>query len=68
MSKESSDLLGLLSLGVYCAVCIGLGVGLGYLLDTKLNSEPAFTFVGLAIGMTLAFLGAYKEFRRSQEK
>ncbi len=68
MPKESPDLMTLLSLGVYCALCIGLGVGLGYLLDSKLESEPAFTFVGLAIGMTLAGLGTFKAFRGLQDK
>jgi F0F1-type ATP synthase assembly protein I len=56
--------MSLLSLGVYIAVCIGLGVGLGYLADEKLGTTPGLTFGGLALGTVVAGLGAYREIRK----
>ena len=50
----------LLGLGWYVALCIVLGVAGGLWLDEKLNARPLFTFLGLALGLAVAFYGAYK--------
>lgn len=62
--KRSPDLGALLSLGVYMAVCIGLGVGLGYLADDRFGTTPGLTFGGLALGIAAAAVGAYREIRK----
>jgi len=64
MPKEAPDLMALLSLGVYNAVCIGLGVGIGFFADKKLGTGFALTFVGLALGLVAAALGTYREIRK----
>lgn len=50
----------LLGLGWYVALSIVLGVGGGLWLDGKLDVRPLFTLLGLALGLVVAFYGAYK--------
>jgi F0F1-type ATP synthase assembly protein I len=38
------------------ALCLAAGAGLGWLIDSRLQTAPAFTIVGLAIGIVLAIL------------
>ncbi len=62
--EKAPDLMALLTLGMYMAVCIGLGVGLGLLADDRLGTAPALTFVGLALGIAAAAVGTYREIRK----
>ncbi len=50
----------LLGLGWYVALCMILGVVGGLWLDGKLDARPLFTLLGLALGLAVAFYGAYK--------
>ena len=50
----------LLGLGWYVALSIVLGVGGGVWLDGRLDVRPLFTLLGLALGLVVAFYGAYK--------
>ena len=50
----------LLGLGWYVALCMILGVMGGLWLDGKLDVRPLFTLLGLALGIAVAFYGAYK--------
>ena len=50
----------LLGLGWYVALSIVLGVGGGLWLDGRLDIRPLFTLLGLALGLVVAFYGAYK--------
>ncbi len=50
----------LLGLGWYVALSIVLGVGGGLWLDGRLDVRPLFTLLGLALGLVVAFYGAYK--------
>ena len=50
----------LLGLGWYVALSIVLSVGGGLWLDGKLDVRPLFTLLGLALGLVVAFYGAYK--------
>lgn len=50
----------LLGLGSYLATCIAGGPTLGYFIDRWLGTEPAFTLIGLALGLVIAFVGAYR--------
>ena len=49
-----------LDLGIQFAVAIGLGVGLGYFADGKLNTFPLFLVLGLLLGATSGFLNIYR--------
>jgi ATP synthase protein I len=49
-----------IDLGLQFAVAIGLGVGLGYFADGKLNTFPLFLVLGLVVGATSGFLNIYR--------
>lgn len=50
----------LLGLGSYLATCIAGGPILGFFIDRWLDTRPAFTMIGLALGLLIAFVGAYR--------
>jgi len=52
--------VGLLGIGWYFAASIVGGVVGGLLLDGWLDSKPAFTLLGLLLGLAVAFWGGYK--------
>jgi len=52
--------LRLVGIGWYVALCITLGVLGGVWLDSKLDTDPAFTLAGLFLGLSVAFWGGYR--------
>lgn len=50
----------LLGLGSYLATCIAGGPIVGYFVDRWLDTAPAFTLIGLALGLIIAFVGSYR--------
>lgn len=52
--------LRLLGVGFYIGGCIVLGVVAGRWVDSKLNTEPILTIVGLILGLVVAFYGVYQ--------
>lgn len=58
--------LRLIGIGWYVALSIVLPAGGGLWLDTRLNSRPLFTLVGLGIGIVVAFYGVYRMLRQFQ--
>lgn len=60
--RASKDIPGvgeLLQIGLICGISIGLGVGVGLLLDGALGTAPLLVFVGLAVGIVGAATGSY---------
>jgi len=55
--------LGAVGFGFFVAGSIVLGVVGGRWLDSKLNSEPVWTIVGLILGIVVAFYGVYTMLR-----
>ena len=49
-----------LNLGFQLAFAVMLGLGLGYLIDSKLKSTPVFLLIGLALGAVAGFLSVYR--------
>ncbi len=49
--------------GFFIGGSIVLGVLAGRWLDSKLNSEPIWTIVGLILGIVVAFYGVYTMLR-----
>ena len=49
----------LLGIGWYFALCIVLGIVGGVLLDRQVGKDHIFTFIGLFLGLILAFFGGY---------
>lgn len=62
--RNPPNWLDFLTLGTSCALSIVLGGGLGYLLDSWLNTTPWLTFAGLAFGITSAVMLAVVRLRQ----
>ncbi len=63
MGKRWAEVLRLVGIGWYIAACILLGTLGGRWLGQKLDGESyktLFTFLGLFLGLIVAFLGVYR--------
>jgi F0F1-type ATP synthase assembly protein I len=61
--KPLPGAVAFLSMGLSAAVCVGLGLLLGILVDGALHTAPAFLLVGLALGLALAAMSVVKQIR-----
>ena len=61
--KPSPSFSTLIGMGVTTALCIAVGVGCGYWLDTTFHTGALLTFVGLALGLVAAFVAVYFEIK-----
>jgi len=57
--KPSPSFGALISMGVAIALCVAVGVGGGYWLDTTFHTGVLFTFVGLVLGVAGAIAVVY---------
>jgi F0F1-type ATP synthase assembly protein I len=53
-----------LTLGIAWAVALAAGWGIGYLVDRWAGTSPAFTLVGLALGVVLAVMMTVARIRK----
>jgi F0F1-type ATP synthase assembly protein I len=51
-------------IGTACAISVVGGLGLGYLVDSLVNTTPLFTFIFLAFGIISAVLLAVHQLRQ----
>ena len=58
------ELSTLLGFGLALAALLVVGLGLGWLIDTVLDSLPIFTLVGLALGVAGACVYVYAQFKK----
>ncbi len=58
------DVSSLLTLGIVLALCLVLGLGLGWLLDTAVGTSPVFLLVGLLLGIVAAACYTVASFRK----
>jgi F0F1-type ATP synthase assembly protein I len=54
------DVAPLIGIGTTLAVTVLLGLGVGYVVDRRLGTEPWLLLVGGALGMVLAFYQFYR--------
>jgi F0F1-type ATP synthase assembly protein I len=52
-----------LGMGLAAAVCVGIPLLLGILVDNALHTAPVFLLVGLALGVTAATVSVVKQIR-----
>lgn len=62
--REGPDLYTLLGIGVASALCVAVGMGLGWFVDDRLGTFPVFVLVGLALGIVSACTYTYAEIRK----
>ncbi|MGH3720414.1 MAG: AtpZ/AtpI family protein [Pseudonocardiaceae bacterium] len=62
--RNSPELATLLGLGAATAGILLLGLGLGWLVDRLVGTLPAFTLVGLALGIVGAGVYIYTKFAK----
>jgi len=58
------DVSSLLTLGIVLALCLVLGLGLGWLLDTAVGTSTVFLLAGLLLGIVAAACYTVASFRR----
>ena len=57
-------LVDLLTLGLSAAFCVGVGLGIGVLLDSRLDTLPVCTMIGLAVGVAGAVTTVWAQMRK----
>lgn len=62
--RNGPELTTLLGLGAATAAILVVGLGLGWLVDRFLGTLPAFTLVGLALGIVGAGAYIYTQFTK----
>ncbi len=51
-------------LGMLNAICLAIGLGVGWLVDGVLGTLPLFLFVGMAAGIALGVVATRNEWKR----
>lgn len=62
--RNGPELTTLLGLGAATAAILVVGLGLGWLVDWVVDTVPAFTLVGLALGIVGAGVYIYTKFAK----
>lgn len=62
--RKEPDLGTMLGLGSTVTVIVIGGLGLGWFLDSRLNSFPVGLLIGLAVGIVLACVYTFVEFKK----
>lgn len=62
--RNGPELSTLLGLGAVTAAILVVGLGLGWLVDKLVGTLPAFTLVGLALGIVSAGVYIYTQFTK----
>lgn len=62
--RNGPELATLLGLGAATAGILMVGLGLGWLVDRLVDTLPAFTLVGLALGIVGAGVYIYTKFTK----
>ncbi|MHB1534290.1 MAG: AtpZ/AtpI family protein [Acidimicrobiales bacterium] len=66
MNKQQPGIMAFAGLGLLNALCLIVGLVLGWLVDRGLGTTPVFLFVGLIAGIVSGVLATRAEFKRYQ--
>ena len=64
MDKHQPGILAFAGLGMLNALCLGIGLGIGWLIDRALDTLPLFLFLGLIVGIAMGVLATRAELKR----
>ncbi len=62
--RDGPDVSDLLTFGMSIAACLVAGLGVGWLVDTALETLPVFTLIGLALGIVATGLYIYAKLNK----
>lgn len=62
--RRQLDVWSLLGLGGYNVACLFGCMALGWLVDTRLHTLPAFVLAGLGCGVVLGIVGSWLQIRK----
>lgn len=68
MTREAPTWQSLLGMGAVIAALLVVGMALGWLVDSMLNTIPIFILVGLVLGIAGAVAYTGREFRQFLKK
>ena len=66
--SKYKNLGDLLSVGIMFPACIGIGYGIGYLLDAWTGRKSTFKAVFLLFGIAAAFINLFKVVRKLERE
>jgi F0F1-type ATP synthase assembly protein I len=64
VDKRQPGVLAFAGLGMLNAFCLGVGLGVGWLIDRALHTLPLFLFLGLIAGVAMGVLATRAELKR----
>jgi F0F1-type ATP synthase assembly protein I len=64
VDKRQPGILAFAGLGMLNALCLGIGLGVGWLIDRALSTLPLFLFLGLIVGIAMGVLATRAELKR----
>jgi F0F1-type ATP synthase assembly protein I len=62
-AKPTLDVWTLLGIGTYNVACLLVGMGVGWFIDSQLDTFPAVMMVGLAGGIGLGVTGTLRRMK-----
>jgi F0F1-type ATP synthase assembly protein I len=64
VDKRQPGILAFAGLGILNALCLGVGLGVGWVIDQALNTLPLFLFLGLVLGIAGGVVATRAELKR----
>ncbi len=64
--QKQPGIMAFAQLGMMNAICLGLGMVLGWLVDRGLGTTPVFLFVGMAAGIACGAMVTRAEIKKYQ--
>jgi Putative F0F1-ATPase subunit Ca2+/Mg2+ transporter len=58
-AKPTLDVWTLIGIGAYNVACLLAGMGVGWFIDSQLDTSPALLLVGLAGGIGVGVMGTW---------
>ncbi|HYJ66539.1 MAG TPA: AtpZ/AtpI family protein [Nocardioidaceae bacterium] len=58
-AKPTLDVWTLIGIGGYNVACLLAGMGMGWFIDSQMDTSPALLLVGLACGIGLGIVGSW---------
>jgi F0F1-type ATP synthase assembly protein I len=62
-ARSTVSLWTLVGIGTYTVVCLLAGMGLGWFVDARVHTFPAFTLAGLGCGIAAGVVGTWVRIR-----